>query len=105
VATPHAPEIVDPALLTFIERMIEKGLFPALVLTGLFFLVAKFGWPQWGRADPPPPAPQPAHDDRGVVDAIGKLDDKLDSFRLEVVQRLTRLETKIKLPPLGGGDE
>jgi hypothetical protein len=104
VATAQTVEVVDPVFLSFVERMIEKGFFPALVVIGLFVLVAKFGWPWQGRNEPPHAPPAPA-ESKGVVDALVKLDDKLDSFRLEVVQRLTRLETKMKLPPHKGGDE
>lgn len=97
-------EALDPSLLQFIERMLDKGLFPALVLVGLFYLVMRFGWP-WQGHEPPPPPSSAQQPDKAVVEALEDLTEKFDTFRLEVVQRLTRVETKINLPRRPKGDE
>lgn len=58
--------LIDPTLLQFMERLIDKGLFPVAAVIGVFALVWKFGWPKFGAVNPPPPP-------NAVADALREL--------------------------------
>jgi hypothetical protein len=83
VATDQALEVTDPNLLQFVERMIDKGFFPALVILGLFVLVWKFGWPKF-VATPPPTTREDLRDD-------------IADLRHDVVERLERIESNQRI--------
>lgn len=85
MATDQAFEVTDPNLLQFVERMIDKGAFPALVMIGLFALVWRFGWPKFVAQ---PPAPPTTRED---------LRDDIADLRHDVVERLERIETNQKI--------
>ena len=86
MATDQALEVTDPNLLQFVERMIDKGFFPALVILGLFVLVWKFGWPKFVAT---PPAPPSTRED--VRDDIADLRHDVT----ELGQRVARMEGRL----------
>jgi len=85
VATDQALEVTDANLLQFVERMIDKGFFPALVILGLFVLVWKFGWPKFSVV---PPAPPTTRED---------LRDDIADLRHDVTERLERIESNQRI--------
>jgi hypothetical protein len=86
VATEEA-SLADPALLQFVERLIDKGALPALIMIGLFALIWRFGWPKFG--DHPSPPPQP----NAVVEALTKLQAEVEEGR----DAMHRLESKVDI--------
>ena len=85
MATDQTFEVTDPTILQFVERMLDKGFFPALVILGLFVLVWKFGWPKFVAT---PPAPLTTRED---------LRDDIADLRHDVVERLERIESNQKI--------
>ncbi len=86
MATEEA-NLADPALLQFVERLIDKGALPALIVIGLFALIWRYGWPKFG--DHPPPPPQP----NAVVEALDSLRDEVAEGR----DAMHRLESKVDI--------
>ena len=91
MATEEA-SLAHPALLQFVERLIDKGAFPALILIGLFALVWRFGWPKFGvsHSDPPPPP-------NAVVEALTGLRDEVADMREAQDERLERIEGDLRI--------
>ena len=86
MATDQTFEVTDPTILQFVERMLDKGFFPALVILGLFALVWKFGWPKFVAT---PPAPPSTRED--VRDDIADLRHDVT----ELGQRVARMEGRL----------